>query len=641
MFSGIGVSRGLAIGEIHVLRRDGFDVEARTLEKSEVAEEVRRLKRAIKAARSKLRATRDSIPKDAPYDVSAFIDSHLLMLDDNALSQTPIDIIKSALINAEAALKQQQQALVSVFDAMGDAYIATRIDDVNQVIALMLQALSGGNDPLLDPEAWKGRIVVADDLTPADTVLMQNHGVAGFVTEQGGQLSHTAILARSLGIPAVVGLQNVRKYLKNGETITLDGDSGLLVAEPTTDHLNDSRSRQKVARKIARDLSSLIDQPSVTLDGVNLDLWANIDVDDDVKSLKRVNAAGVGLFRTEFMFMNRDDVPSEQEHYKEYTKILRALKGAPLTIRTIDLGGDKMAASMHSSGPLAHNPAMGLRGIRLALNDLSLFEPQLRAILRASAKGPVRLLIPMLTNRAEILQVRTLIDEIKASLDEQGQAYDADMPIGGMIEVPAAAIAAPSFAKDLDFLSIGTNDLIQYTLAIDRIDEQVHYLYDPLHPAVLQLVQTIINAGRDAGIPVTLCGEMAGDPKYVRVLLGLGLTEFSMPPNLLLAAKQVLINSKLSRLKSQAQKIISAPDVDTQQHILSLINKSANVKGKKTRDKTDDKPSTKQVSKTNSKPSGKTSKKKSAKSSTKGSAKSAGKPSSKPPTPSVKRKSDS
>jgi len=578
LFSGIGVSRGLAIGEIHVLRRDGFDVEARQLEKNEVGNEVKRIKKAIKDARAQLRTTLDSIPKDAPSDVSAFIDSHLLMLEDTALSQTPIDIIKAQKINAEAALKQQQQALGEVFEAMDDAYIASRIDDVNHVIGMILHALSGGLDLLHDPSAWKDRIVVADDLTPADTVVMQNHGVAGFVTEQGGQLSHTAILARSLGIPAVVGLHKVRKRLKNGETIALDGTQGMLIAEPTEHLVKDFRRRQKEARKASRELSKLIDQDSVTIDDVELTLWANIEIDDDLKSLKRVNAAGVGLFRTEFMYMNRKDSPSEQEHYKEYTKILRALKGAPLTIRTIDLGSDKLADSAQQTGPLLHNPAMGLRGIRLALSDLTLFIPQLRAILRASAKGPVRLLLPMLTNRSEILQVRALIEELKKQLDDEGLEYDPDLAIGGMIEVPAAAIAAPSFASELDFLSIGTNDLIQYTLAIDRIDDQVHYLYDPLHPAVLQLIQSTIQAGRDAGVPVTLCGEMAGDPEFVRVLLGLGLTEFSMPPKLLLAVKQVLIDSKVSRLKPLAQKLIHSVDTDGQQHVLSLMNKAATPK---------------------------------------------------------------
>ncbi len=581
MFSGIGVSRGLAIGEIHVLRRDGINVEARELEKSEVTDEVRRLRRAIKAARAQLHATRDSIPKDAPSDVSAFIDSHLLMLDDNALAQTPIDIIKAERINAEAALKQQQQALVSVFEAMDDAYIATRIDDVNQVISLIQQTLSGGVDPLVDSDTWKGRIVVADDLTPADTIIMQNHGVAGFVTEQGGQLSHTAILARSLGIPAVVGLHKVRTYLKSGEVVTLNGNSGLLIADPTEEHISQIKLQQREARKAARELSSLIDQASVTQDGVELGLWANIEVDDDVKALKRVNANGVGLFRTEFMFMNREDAPTEQEHFKEYSKILRALKGAPLTIRTIDLGSDKMTQSMHEEGPLAHNPAMGLRGIRLALAELALFVPQLRAILRASAKGPVRILIPMLTNLAEIRQVRALLEEVKAALDEEGIAYDPDIQLGGMIEVPAAAIAASAFAEELDFLSIGTNDLIQYTLAIDRIDDQVHYLYDPLHPAVLQLIRSVIQAGRDADIPVTLCGEMAGDPDVVRVLLALGLTEFSMPPKLLLAVKQVLIQSKVSRLKPLGQKLINAADVEGQQHVLKLMNKTLEPKAEK------------------------------------------------------------
>lgn len=578
MFSGIGVSRGLAIGEIHVLRRDGLDVEAKELKKGELGDEVRRFKKALKAAKAQLRATRDSIPKDAPSDVSAFIDSHLLMLDDNALSQTPVDIIKAERINAESALKQQQQSLISVFKAMDDAYIATRVDDVNQVITLILQVLSGGIDPYLDAAAWKGRIVVADDLTPADTVVMQNHGVAGFVTEQGGQLSHTAILARSLGIPAVVGLHNGRKYLHNGETVTLDGNTGLLVAEPTEEHLADSRKRQREAKKAVKELSSLLDQDSITTDGTEFELWANIEVDDDIKSLKQVNASGVGLYRTEFMYMNRDDAPDEQEHFKEYTKILRALKGAPLTIRTIDLGSDKLASANDSTGPLARNPAMGLRGIRLALNDLSLFEPQLRAALRASAKGPVRLLIPMLTNRSEIIQVRTLIDEIKLALDEEGLEYDPDLPIGGMIEVPAAAISANTFAAELDFLSIGTNDLIQYTLAIDRIDDQVHYLYEPLHPAVLQLIQTVINAGLDAGVPVTLCGEMAGDPDFARVLLGLGLTEFSMPPKVLLAVKKVLIQSKVGRLKPLAQKLINAADADEQQRLLALINKNPDEK---------------------------------------------------------------
>lgn len=603
MFSGIGVSRGLAIGEIHVLRRDGIDVETKELEKSELGDEVRRFKKALKAARAQLRATRESIPKDAPSDVSAFIDSHLLMLDDNALSQTPIDIIKAERINAEAALEQQQQSLISVFKAMDDDYIATRIDDVNQVITLIQRSLSGGSDPYLNADAWKGRIVVADDLTPADTVVMQNHGVAGFVTEQGGQLSHTAILARSLGIPAVVGLHDGRKYLENGETVTLDGNTGLLVAEPTEDHLADCRKRQREARKAARELSSLLDQDCVTIDGTELELWANIEIDDDVKSLKRINASGVGLFRTEFMYMNREDTPNEQDHYKEYTKILRALKGAPLTIRTIDLGNDKLATTIEPTGPLARNPAMGLRGIRLALNDLSLFEPQLRAILRASAKGPVRILIPMLTNLNEVVQVRTLIEEIKTALDKEGLAYDPEIPIGGMIEVPAAAISASTFAKELDFLSIGTNDLIQYTLAIDRIDDQVNYLYEPLHPAVLQLIKTIIDAGRDARIPITLCGEMAGDPDFVRVLLGLGLTEFSMPPKLLLAVKQVLIQSKVSRLKPLAQKLIHATNLDEQQRLLALINKPHEEKSEKPTKsrKTKTKPKTEIKSKTKTK----------------------------------------
>lgn len=574
MFTGIGVSRGIAIGEAHVLRRNQVDVEARSLTKKAIPAEIRRLKSALKSARGELLTARDNIPKDAPSDVSAFIETHILMLDDSLLSQRPIEIIKSQQCNAEVALQQQREELAKVFGAMEDPYLATRIDDVNHVIDTVLRALDDGQSPLVGDQ-WKGQIVVADDLTPADTVLMQNYGVAGFITETGGQLSHTAILARSLGIPAIVGVHDLRQYVRAGEQLTLDGASGLVLAEPTEEMLADLRKRQKQARLDKRELSKLIDTAAVTLDGVSLQLSANIEIDEDLKALKRVNADGVGLYRTEFLYLNRDSVPTEQEHFKVYTKLLRALKGAPLTIRTADLGADKNLEG-HSAplprGPLAHNPAMGLRGIRLCLNDNTLFVPQLRAILRASARGPIRILLPMLTNLTEVQQCLTLLETIKQSLLDDGIEFDQKIPVGGMIEVPAAAIAADQFAAKLDFLSIGTNDLIQYTLAIDRIDDQVNYLYDPLHPAVLQLIRLTIDAARQANIPVSMCGEMAGDPQYVRVLLGLGLTEFSMPPNLLLEAKRSLLGSRRKRVRKLVLELLAATSSAEQQTVLSRIN---------------------------------------------------------------------
>jgi len=588
MFNGIGVSQGFAIGEAHVLHRNKVDVTARKLTKKQIAPECRRLRRAIKNAKAELLAARDSIPKDAPGDISAFIETHLLMLDDDLLSSTPIDIIKTEQCNAEAALQQQREAMAKVFGSMEDQYLATRIDDVNHVIDSVLRALD--ENPLEKGKAaeaadhLKGHIIIADDLTPADTVLMQNLGVAGFVTETGGQLSHTAILARSLGIPAIVGVHNIRQYVKAGETLTLDGKRGLLLAEPSKEMLSELRKQQKAFRQEQRDLNKLLDEPSITQDGVQLKLSANIEIEDDLKALKRVNADGVGLYRTEFLFLNRDTPPTEQEHFKVYTKVLRALKGSMLTVRTADLGADKEFSlttqlskqSSHqasSHGPLAHNPAMGMRGIRLCLNEPTLFITQLRAILRASAKGPLRILLPMLTTLAEVKQTLNIIDSVKKTLDDDGIEYDPNVPIGGMIEVPAAAIAADLFAEELDFLSIGTNDLIQYTLAIDRIDDQVNYLYDPLHPAVLQLIKYTIDAGHKANIPVGLCGDMASDPNIVRVLLGLGLSEFSMSPNSLLAVKHSLINSRRVRVRRFSTALMKTSDPDEKISLLERINR--------------------------------------------------------------------
>ncbi|MFK8080814.1 MAG: phosphoenolpyruvate--protein phosphotransferase [Granulosicoccus sp.] len=575
MFTGIGVSRGIAIGNAYLLRRNQIDVTSRELSRKAVPAEIRRLKRAIKASREQLLTTRDNIPKDAPSDVSSFIETHILMLDDDTLSQRPIEIIKSDLINAEAALQRQREELTRVFGSMEDTYLATRIDDVNHVIDSILRALDDGAEHVVGSEHWKGQIIVADDLTPADTVAMQHHGVVGFVTETGGQLSHTAILARSLGIPAIVGVPGIRRYVKAGETLTLDGNAGMILAEPTDEMLTNFKRQQKETRLKQKELSKLIDTDTVTLDGVALKLSANIEIEEDLKALKRVNADGVGLYRTEFLYMNRDTIPSEQEHYKVYTKVLRALKGETLTVRTADLGSDKQLSSTAAitSRPLSHNPAMGLRGIRLCLSEMHLFIPQLRAILRASAKGPIRMLIPMLTNIAEVDQCLKLVEQVRQKLREENIAFDEKMPIGAMIEVPAAAIAAHLFAERLDFLSIGTNDLIQYTLAIDRIDDQVNYLYDPLHPAVLHLVKMIIDAGQAAGIPVAMCGEMAGDVRYVRILLGLGLTDFSMPPNSILEIKKNLNAARRSTLRKQVAALMAATHTPEERApILEKIN---------------------------------------------------------------------
>ena len=571
MFCGIGVSRGIAIGGAAILRRDVIDVAKIQLRKKDIPAEIRRFKAALKNAKKRLHGVRDGIPDNVPNDVSAFIETHLLMLDDSVLSQRPIEIIRNTSCNAESALQIQREELTSIFNEMEDPYISTRLDDVNHVIDEILRSFGDKEKSNQAEVNWKGQIVIADDLTPADTIVMQAQGVAGFITETGGQLSHTAILARSLGIPAIVGVHNIRQYLTSGEPIIVDGDSGMLLAEADSAMISGFRKRQKEHRQKQKDLNALIDQKAVTSDGIALSLQANIEIEDDIKALKRVKADGVGLYRTEFLYLSKNDLPTEEEHYKVYSRVIRALKGSTLTIRTVDLGADKQI-NPKETGPLAHNPAMGLRGIRLCLSDTSLLIPQLRAILRASAKGPVNLMFPMLTNTHEVTQCLELIASVKESLASRSFKFDDNIKVGGMIEVPGAAMAADQFAERLDFLSIGTNDLIQYTLAIDRIDDEVDYLYDPLHPAVLRLIKMTIDAGRDADIPVGLCGEMAGDPRYVRLLVGLGLTQFSLPPNQLLEVKRVLHSADSKKLKKLATRMMNCPDRKQQHKILDKIN---------------------------------------------------------------------
>ncbi len=577
MFSGIGVSRGIAIGDAYILHRNRPEISDRTLKPREIPTEVKRYRKALSTAKKQLEQVRETIPKNAPSDVSAFIEAHLLMINDTVLADGPVEILKTQACSAEAALENQRLELQKIFNEMEDPYIATRMDDVNHVIDQIMQVLvdsqSAAKKKTQATTNWKGLIVIADDLTPADTIVMQNQGVAGFVTETGGQLSHTAILARSLGIPAIVGIHNLRDYIKPGEQLILHGESGLVLAEPQPQMIDSYKKQRRQLLEQQRELRKLVDTPAITSDGIELSLMANIEIDEDIKALKRVNADGVGLYRTEFLYMNRDDIPDENEHFNVYTKVARALKGAPLTIRLADLGADKEAGA-DITGPLAHNPAMGLRGVRLALSETSLIVPQLAAILRVSAKAPVSIMIPMLTNLHEVEQVLELITQAKAQLTERRLKFNKDILVGGMIEVPAAAIAADQFAQKLDFLSIGTNDLIQYTLAIDRIDDRVNYLYDPLHPAVLQLIKLTIDAGKRAEIPVAMCGEMAGNPRFVRLLLGLGLTEFSMPPNSLLEVKRALLGSHSQRLHKHSHALLKCSSPDAQKKLLAKINKS-------------------------------------------------------------------
>ena len=573
---GIGVSRGYAIGHSAVLLRNLPEIHEYTLSEEAVEAEVLRYQQALTNACQQLQAVRERLQVQAPGEAIAFIDTHLLMLQDSTLVKIPLAIIRERHCNAEWALKLQRDRLVKVFAEMEDPYLQARQNDVDQVVARIQRLLvdEGGEEG--DFGQWvAGRIIIADDLTPADTILIQHQGILAFATEYGGPLSHTAILARSLGIPAVVGITDARVHIKNDVLIIIDGYSGQVIVDPDQAQLADYRRKQAQEQQRQLALEKLKGQLAVTRDAQTIDLYANIELPEDTEAAVRVAADGVGLYRTEFLFMNRSDVPNEEEQLASYLGVLKAFSGRPVTIRTLDLGADKQVdGGRVVTGPVATNPALGLRAIRLCLKDLNLFRPQLRAILRASAHGPVRMMIPMLSNTQELTQVLSLVEQVKQELRERGEQFDELMPVGGMVEVPAAAVCASLFARYLDFLSIGTNDLIQYTLAIDRIDDQVNYLYDPLHPAVLRLIQMTLSAGKQAHIPVSLCGEMASDRQYTRLLLGLGLTQFSAHPNSLLEVKEVIKESDVSELQQLAENLLSAAD-DEQYAALLAANKSA------------------------------------------------------------------
>lgn len=561
IINGIGVSRGITQGWVHVLKRGETHISKRTLEPDQVGPEVERLNEALEESRKQLREVRDMVPEKMRQEVTGFLDAHLLMLDDAMLVDMPAETIRAQSCNAEWALEDTLEQLVAVFDSMEDAYLRTRKNDVQHVIRKVQENLSETEEGVAEVQErdLTGRIVVADDLTPADTVLIQHQNVAAFVTQFGSSMSHTAILARSLQIPAVVGLHDAGMLLEDGELVLIDGHGGTILCADDANWLVDQyREYQRAEQERVEKLMALRDKPTITRDKQSVTLKCNIDLIEEIPHVHEVQAEGVGLYRTEFFYLDRPEGASTDEQYEVYRDLVVALDGKPLTIRTLDLGADKEFDPDYE-GAIAPNPALGLRAIRRSLQNKPVFMAQLRAILRASAHGPVHVMLPMLTNSSELSQSLALIRDCMEKLGSEGAAYDPEIKIGGMIEVPAAAISASVFAHHLDFLSIGTNDLIQYTLAIDRVDDQVHYLFDPLHPAVLFLIHHTIQAGKQAGTPVSMCGEMASNPRLTRLLVGLGLREFSTHPGSLLEIKQIINHVSSEILQKQCQEILACP----------------------------------------------------------------------------------
>ncbi|MDD9805497.1 MAG: phosphoenolpyruvate--protein phosphotransferase [Gammaproteobacteria bacterium] len=558
LLNGLGVSRGIAIGPVHILERGKPESIRCDIPGERVGDEVKRFRKAHRQAARHLRDIRKSIPGDAPPDIAAFIDSHLLMIDDVLLKKTPADIIRQQKCNAEWALQIQANELVRVFDEMQDSYLKTRRDDVEHIIRLIQGFLGDENYSLKQRNKdLKGCIIAADDLAPADTIVFEHQHIAGFITEYGGPTSHTAILSRSFGIPSIVAVANARAHLAEGERVIIDGTRGLLVIGADNKMLRDYRRQIKLDKEHRKKLEAIRKKPARTRDGARITLMANIELDEDIRALRRHGADGVGLYRTEFLYIDRHHAAGEDEQLAAYRKILRAAGGNIVTIRTLDLGAEKEFDPDYA-GPLAPNPALGLRAIRRSLKNPDVFLRQLRAILRASAHGKLRILIPMLTSTREIGQIMELYRTAQRQLTKAKKRFNQTVAIGGMIEVPAAAMAAETLGRELDFLSIGTNDLIQYALAIDRIDEEVSYLYDPLHPGVLQLIDAVIRAGERLKIPVAMCGEMAGDRRFVKLLLAMGLREFSVQPNDLLEVKSVIMDSDLAALKRKYRRIAAS-----------------------------------------------------------------------------------
>ena len=576
---GLAVSRGVAIGRAALVASSRVDVAHYFIEVGQVEAEIHRVRVGRDAVVEEIRRLQDSItrmgPKEAPHELGALLDVHLMLLQDEELVSGVKRWITERLYNAEWALTTQLEVIARHFDEMEDAYLRERKADLEQIVERVLRAMKGVASPmashgrpvrkqsqqdlLLDDTVDVPLVLVAHDLSPADMLQFKQSVFAGFITDVGGRTSHTAIVARSMDIPAVVGARTCSQLVRQDDWIIIDGDSGVVIVDPSPIILAEYGFKQRQGELERGRLQRLLHTPAVTMDGERVQLLANIEMPEDAGQALKAGALGVGLFRSEFLFMGRQGrLPDEEEQYQAYKRAVEGMKGLPVTIRTVDVGADKpLDDSLRDDAHL--NPALGLRAIRWSLADPAMFLTQLRAILRAAAHGQVHLLVPMLAHAREIRQTLAHIDHARAMLDHRGVVY-GPVKLGAMIEIPAAALSLKLFLKHFDFLSIGTNDLIQYTLAIDRADESVAHLYDPLHPAVLQLVANTIAECRAQGKDVSVCGEMAGDTALTRLLLGLGLRSFSMHPAQILAVKQEILRSDASKLAPWAQKVLEAED---------------------------------------------------------------------------------
>lgn len=556
---GKGVAKGIAIGHAVIMGAALLEVKHHLIAPEDIEKECQRLDNAMRVVAEDLEYIKNNLPADAPIELAPVLGVHSMLLADPMLASETKEIIRSRRYNAEWALSTQGQILTSQFEQMEDEYLRERASDVNQVIERVLSFMAGVKSFDIQnlPDHDKDNlpfIVVAHDISPADMLNLREKHFAAFITDAGGPTSHTAIVARSMHVPAVVGMKNVRSMVRDREVLIVDGDEGLVIVNPSPLILEQYRRKQRQYETEREFLLLHKDEPAITVDGIKIEIEGNIELPEEAQAVLDMGATGIGLYRSEFLFMNREELPSEQEQYEAYSLVLKTMAGRPVTIRTLDIGSDK---TLNDEATVAVNPALGLRAVRYCLAHPEMFLTQLKAMLRASIHGPLRILIPMISHMHEVRDVKRYLAQAKEELLAAGVPIGEHVELGAMVEIPAIAIAIEPFLKELDFVSIGTNDLIQYTLAVDRVDDEVVSLYDAVHPAVLRLIHNTIQAGDRAGKPVCVCGEMAGDSLYTKLLLGLGLKSFSMHPLHIPEIKQIVRNSHTNELRTRVARTLN------------------------------------------------------------------------------------
>jgi len=553
---GIGASPGIVIGKAYMVERFKVRLPQKRILSEQVKGEVERFLKAIQQSRDQLAEIKEKILDPEVRKHAFILDVHLMILNDQMLIQDTVDAIRKKKVNAEWALDLTVEKLDAAFKAIEDEYLRERRSDLHYVSARIFRNLLGKKHD--DITKIKGKVViVAHDLSPADTLQMNLKYVAGFITDIGGKVSHTAILSRSLGIPAVVGLEVATSLVNGGDLLVIDGETGEVAINPTEEVSQSFLERKRRVKTMEREILKYASLPAETRDGVRIRLQANIEMVEEIASVKTHGAEGIGLYRTEILYLNRKDLPTEEEHYQTYRKLAESIFPASATIRTLDIGGDKFLPDYSKSNEM--NPAMGLRAIRFSIKETDIFKAQLRGILRASAHGKLRILFPMISGIEEVRQAKAILEEVRKGLAKARILFDRGIEIGAMIEIPSASVTVDLLSKEVDFFSIGTNDLIQYALAIDRTNEHVSYLYEPLHPAILRIIRGVVQSAHQARIPVAICGEMAAEPAYALILLGLGLNEFSMNPVAIPKVKKILRMARFEETRSLVEELFQFP----------------------------------------------------------------------------------